>query len=96
MKEQTQTAAAGHTYEMRSGEWQEVGPQSKAPMGSVLRGSVLRALGALAATVCAVLAIALIGVVATAAVLVLAPAALLAVWGPCAFPVRGLERRRSQ
>jgi len=43
---------------MHGGEWREVEPQSNARAGSVLRG-----LGALAATVCAVLAIALIGIV---------------------------------
>ena len=91
MKEQTQMAAAGRTYEMRGGEWQEVEPQSRARTGSVLRG-----LGALAATVCAVLAIPLIGIVAMGAALVLAPVALLAVWGLGAFPVQGLERRKSR
>ena len=95
MEEQTQVVAAGRTYEMRGGEWREIDPQSKAPGGSVPPGSVLRTLGALAATVCAVLAIALVGVLATAVALVLAPVALLAVWGLGALPVEGLEKRKA-
>jgi hypothetical protein len=59
-------------------------------------GSLLRGLGALAATACAVAAIAVIGIVASAAALVLWPLALLAAWGLGAFPVQGMEKRRSQ
>jgi len=91
MNDQTQMAAPGRTYELHGGEWREVEPQRKARKGSVLRG-----LGALAATACAVLAIAVIGVVATAAALVLLPVAFVAVWGLGAFPVRGLERGKSR
>jgi Flp pilus assembly protein TadB len=92
MEEQTQVVAAGRTYEMRGGEWREVEPQSASPGRA---GSLLRTLGALAATVCAVLAIALVGVLATAAALVLAPVALLAAWVLGALPVEGLEKRKA-
>jgi hypothetical protein len=76
---------------MHGGEWREVEPQSKSRTGSVLRW-----LGALAATVGAVLAIALIGIVATAVALVLAPAGVLAAWVLGTLPVRGLEARKSR
>jgi hypothetical protein len=92
MEEQTQMVAAGRTYEMRGGEWREVEPQSAS---TARAGSVLRTLGALAATVCAVLAIAFVGVLATAVALVLAPVALLAAWGLGALPVEGLEKRKA-
>ena len=92
MEEQTRMAAAARTYEMRGGEWREVEPQSAS---TARAGSLLRTLGALAATVCAVLAIALVGVVATAAALVLAPVALLAAWCLGALPVEGLEKRKA-
>jgi hypothetical protein len=91
MKLDTQTALTGRTYEMHGGEWQEVEPQPTMRMGSLLRG-----LGAFAATACAVAAIAVIGIVASAAALVLWPLALLAAWGLGAFPVQGMEKRRSQ
>jgi Flp pilus assembly protein TadB len=92
MEEQIQVVAAGRTYEMRGGEWREVEPQSASPARA---GSLLRTLGALAATVCAVLVIAFVGVLATAAALVLAPVALLAAWGLGALPVEGLEKRKA-
>jgi Flp pilus assembly protein TadB len=92
MEEQTQMVAAGRTYEMRGGEWREVEPQSAS---TARAGSLLRTLGALAATVCAVLVIAFVGVLATAAALVLAPVALLAAWGLGALPVEGLEKRKA-
>jgi len=91
MKEQKHPAVPGRTYEMHGGEWWEVEPQSKARTGSVLRGPA-----ALAATACAVLAIAAIGIVATAAALVLVPVGLLAAWVLGAMPVRGLEARKSR
>jgi len=70
------TTFSARSYERHDGEWREVEPPSrKAPQGSLLRG-----LGALVATACAVAAIAAIGIVATAVALVLWPVALLAVW----------------
>jgi hypothetical protein len=69
----------------------KVEPQSKARTGSLLRG-----LGALAATACAVTAIAVIGIVVTAVALVLWPVALLAVWSLDALPVEGMERTKSR
>jgi len=89
MKEQAHMAVPGRTYEMYGGEWREVEPQSNARPRSALRG-----LGALAATVCAVLAIAAIGIVATAAALVLLPAGLLAAWGLRMLPVRRVEAEK--
>ncbi len=82
-------AVPGRTYEMYGGEWRGVAPQSNARPRSALRG-----LGALAATVCAVLAIAAIGIVATAAALVLLPAGLLAAWGLRMLPVRRVEAEK--
>jgi hypothetical protein len=86
MKEQTHMAVPERTYEMHGGEWCEVEPQSNARPRSAPRG-----LGALAATVCAVLAIVVFGIVATAAALVLLPAGLLAAWGLRALTVWGLR-----
>jgi hypothetical protein len=86
MKEQTRMAVPEPTYEMHGGEWHEVEPQSNARPRSAPRG-----LGALAATVCAVLAIVMIGIVATAAALVLLPASLFAAWGLRALHVWGLR-----
>ena len=79
-------AVPERTYEMHGGEWREVERQSNARPGSALRGP-----GALAATVCAVLAIVVFGIVATAAALVLLPAGLLAAWGLRAHTVWGLR-----
>jgi hypothetical protein len=89
MKDQTQMAVLGRTYERCGGEWQEVEPQGKVRTGSVLRG-----LRALAATACALVAIAVIGIVATAVALVLLPVALLAVRGLGAFPAQTMETRK--
>jgi hypothetical protein len=89
MKEQTHVAVPGRIYEMHGGEWREVERQLKARPGSALRGP-----GALAATVCAVLAIVVFGIVATAAALVLLPAGLLAAWGLRALPVRRMEAEK--
>ena len=91
MRVDSETALAGRTYERQGGEWREVGPHPKTRAGSLLRG-----LGALAATACAVAAIAVIGVVVTAVALVLWPVALLAVWGLNALPVQGMERTKSR
>ena len=82
-------AVPERTYEMHGGEWRAVEPQSNARPGSVPRG-----LGALAATVCAVLAIVVFGIVATSAALVLLPAGLLAAWGLRALPVRRPEAEK--
>ena len=89
MKEQTHIAVPERTYELHGGEWHEVEPQSNARPRSAPRG-----LGALAATVCAVLAIVVFGIVATSAALVLLPAGLLAAWGLRALPVRRPEAEK--
>jgi len=79
-------AVPERTYEMHCGEWCEVEPQSNARPPSAPRG-----LGALVATICAVLAIVVFGIVATAVALVLLPAGLLAAWALRALTVWGLR-----
>ena len=72
-----------HTYELHSGEWQEVGAQR--PMRRV---SLLADLGAFLGTAWTIACIAAIGAFVTGIALVLAPVALLGVWILKAIPVK--------
>jgi hypothetical protein len=77
-------------YELRDGEWQDVGARP-----AKRRGTLLRGLGALLGTACVVACIAAIGILATGAALLLSPVALLAVWLLKAIPAQSMDARRS-
>jgi hypothetical protein len=90
MKVDVQSALSGRTYERHGADWREVEPRPKTRTGSLLRG-----LGAIAATACAVAAIAVIGIVVTVVALVLWPVARLAARSLEALPVQGMERNEA-
>jgi len=79
-----------NTYELRDGEWQEVGAQPARGRGTLLRG-----LGALLGTACVIGCIAAIGIFAIGVSLLLLPVALLATWILKATPAQSMDAGRS-